>query len=75
MPERGWTTITAGLLLRGETRRALNTAAFDAMNRNPDLHVVVTEDKGWLESVFRITAKGPAAVAFINGLNRWAAAA
>lgn len=46
--------ITAGLLSRGAIRRAIKSLAFEY-----SLELDLQEDKGWLESLFLLSVRGP----------------
>jgi uncharacterized protein YhdP len=65
---RGWFTLEAGALIRGQVRRELEKAAWER-----GLDIKTDESKGFFESVYRFTVTGEskAVVAFINDSERW----
>lgn len=62
-------TVEAGMAIRGQVRRAIEQAAWDAK-----LNIDVIESKGFFESLYRFTVSGPPEDVrrFLRAVDRWA---
>lgn len=62
-------TVEAGMAIRGQARRAIESAAWEA-----GLEIDTIESKGFFESLYRFTVTGDASTvrAFLRSVDSWA---